>query len=75
MSALDLGRLVIGLLATAIVLVFAARRVQFLVNLIRSGQAVSSVNGLPRSPAHIRRAISATSWVTQSENQRPATRS
>ncbi|WP_319436960.1 heterodisulfide reductase-related iron-sulfur binding cluster [Mycobacterium sp. RTGN5] len=45
MSALDWGRLVVGLLATAIVLVFAARRVQFLTNLIRSGQPISDESG------------------------------
>ncbi|TGD89208.1 4Fe-4S dicluster domain-containing protein [Mycolicibacterium sp. CH28] len=45
MSALDWGRLVVGLLATAVVLVFAARRVQFLTNLIRSGQPVGDEAG------------------------------
>ena len=45
MSALDWGRLVVGLLATAIVLAFAARRVQFLTHLIRSGQPVSDESG------------------------------
>jgi len=44
-SALDWGRLVIGLLATAVVLVFAARRVQFLTKLIRSGQPVGDEAG------------------------------
>jgi Fe-S oxidoreductase len=44
-SALDWGRLVVGLLATAIVLAFAARRVQFLTNLIRSGQPISDESG------------------------------
>ena len=45
MTALDWGRLVLGLLATAVVLVFAARRVQFLTALIRSGQAISDESG------------------------------
>lgn len=45
MTALDWGRLIIGLLATAIVLVFAAKRVLFLTNLIRSGQPVSDESG------------------------------
>ncbi len=45
MSALDWGRLVLGLLATAVVLVFAARRVQFLTKLIRSGQPVGDEAG------------------------------
>ena len=45
MTALDWGRLVVGLLATAIVLVFAARRVQFLTKLIRSGQPVGDAAG------------------------------
>ncbi|OYN81272.1 heterodisulfide reductase-related iron-sulfur binding cluster [Mycolicibacterium sphagni] len=45
MTALDWGRLIVGLLATAIVLVFAARRVQFLTNLIRSGQPISDESG------------------------------
>ena len=45
MTALDWGRLVVGLLATAIVLVFAARRVQFLTKLIRSGQPVGDEAG------------------------------
>jgi Fe-S oxidoreductase len=44
-SALDWGRLVIGLLGTAVVLVFAARRVLWLTNLIRSGQPVSDESG------------------------------
>lgn len=45
MTALDWGRLIIGLLATAIVLVFAARRVMFLTHLIRSGQPISDESG------------------------------
>ncbi|BBX10345.1 heterodisulfide reductase-related iron-sulfur binding cluster [Mycolicibacterium aichiense] len=45
MTALDWGRLIIGLLATAIVLVFAARRVLFLTHLIRSGQPISEESG------------------------------
>ncbi|MCV7344964.1 heterodisulfide reductase-related iron-sulfur binding cluster [Mycolicibacterium rhodesiae] len=45
MTALDWGRLIIGLLATAIVLVFAARRVLFLTHLIRSGQPISDESG------------------------------
>ncbi|MEZ0358514.1 heterodisulfide reductase-related iron-sulfur binding cluster [Mycobacterium sp. SA01] len=45
MTALDWGRLIIGLLATAVVLVFAARRVLFLTHLIRSGQPISDESG------------------------------
>ncbi len=45
MTALEWGRLIVGLLATAIVLVFAARRVMFLTNLIRSGQPVGDESG------------------------------
>ncbi len=45
MTALDWGRLIAGLLATAIVLAFAAKRVLFLTNLIRSGQPVSDESG------------------------------
>jgi Fe-S oxidoreductase len=44
-SALDWGRLVVGLLATAVVLVFAARRVLWLTKLIRSGQPVGDESG------------------------------
>jgi Fe-S oxidoreductase len=44
-SALDWGRLVVGLVATAVVLVFAARRVLWLTKLIRSGQPVSDESG------------------------------
>jgi Fe-S oxidoreductase len=44
-SALDWGRLVLGLLGTAVVLVFAARRVLWLTELIRSGQAVGDESG------------------------------
>ncbi len=45
MTALEWGRLIVGLLATAIVLVFAARRVMFLTKLIRSGQPVGDESG------------------------------
>ncbi|MBB3748097.1 Fe-S oxidoreductase [Mycolicibacterium sp. BK634] len=45
MTALDWGRLIVGLLATAIVLLFAAKRVMFLTNLIRSGQPISDESG------------------------------
>ncbi|MCV7215035.1 4Fe-4S dicluster domain-containing protein [Mycobacterium crocinum] len=45
MTTLDWARLIIGLLATAVVLLFAARRVQFLYQLIRSGQPVGDESG------------------------------
>ncbi|WP_396925360.1 (Fe-S)-binding protein [Mycolicibacterium sp.] len=45
MTTLDWARLIIGLLATAVVLLFAARRVQFLYQLIRSGQPVGDEGG------------------------------
>ena len=45
MGTLEWIRLALGLAATAIVLVFAAKRVKFLVDLIRSGQPVSDEAG------------------------------
>ena len=45
MDTQTLIRLVIGLLMTAVVLVFAARRVVWLTNLIRSGQPTSDERG------------------------------
>ncbi len=45
MSTLEWARLALGLVGTAVVLVFAARRVMFLVNLIRSGQPVGDETG------------------------------
>ena len=41
----DWVRLIVGLLATAVVLVFAAQRVLWLTKLIRSGQPVSDERG------------------------------
>ncbi len=45
MGTLEWIRLAVGLAATVIVLVFAAKRVKFLVDLIRSGQPVSDEAG------------------------------
>ena len=45
METQTLIRLVLGLLMTAVVLVFAAKRVLWLTNLIRSGQPVSDESG------------------------------
>ena len=42
---LEVSRLVLGLLMTAVVLVFAAKRVLWLTNLIRSGQTLSDERG------------------------------
>ncbi|CAN5608779.1 hypothetical protein BH09ACT7_BH09ACT7_23270 [soil metagenome] len=45
MNSLEWARLALGLLGTAVVLVFAARRVQWLTKLIRSGQPISEESG------------------------------
>ncbi|MDT7792184.1 MAG: hypothetical protein QOD59_1620, partial [Mycobacterium sp.] len=45
MDTQTLIRLIIGLLMTAVVLVFAAKRVLWLTNLIRSGQKTSDEHG------------------------------
>jgi len=45
-------RLIIGLLMTAVVLVFAAKRVLWLTNLIRSGQKTSDEHGRKDPPRH-----------------------